>query len=249
LKKTQKYIANFDNFLGKLQEILYFFIHFIYVMFFSLIQIYQPGFYFQLRCENSWNKLEMSGLFAVFVSECIATRSEPLSCNVILLCFSCCQENVNYGPLVLCNGCKSAYHPNCHFPQLKNAIKPDTWKCGACTESYYDDNSLTNEIELNTLIQTQQPSTDDSPPINQEAIEKLRKWNTEDVFEYFVQYFPDIATVFREQEIDGSSILLMKRVDVLKGFKHLKLGPALNIYRHIVKLQNGGNDDPRLCWH
>lgn len=48
------------------------------------------------------------------------------------------------------------------------------------------------------------------------------------------------------QEIDGHSLLLMKRIDVLTSLK-LKLGPALKIYRHIVKLQVR-RDDPKLYW-
>lgn len=49
--------------------------------------------------------------------------------------------------------------------------------------------------------------------------------------------FPEQSHLFKEQEIDGSSLLLMRRSDVLKGFE-MKLGPALKIYSHIVRLQN-----------
>jgi len=38
------------------------------------------------------------------------------------------------------------------------------------------------------------------------------------------------------QDIDGASLLLMKRSDVLVGL-HLKLGPALKIYNQVKKLQ------------
>lgn len=51
---------------------------------------------------------------------------------------------------------------------------------------------------------------------------------------------------FTFQEIDGRSLLLMKRADVINGLK-LKLGPALKIYRQVVKLQLR-RDDPKLYW-
>ena len=38
------------------------------------------------------------------------------------------------------------------------------------------------------------------------------------------------------QEIDGRSLLLMRRSDVLTGLS-LKLGPALKIYTHVQRLQ------------
>lgn len=48
------------------------------------------------------------------------------------------------------------------------------------------------------------------------------------------------------QDIDGHSLLLMKRSDVLTGLD-LLLGPALKIYRHVLKLQVR-RDDPKLYW-
>ena len=38
------------------------------------------------------------------------------------------------------------------------------------------------------------------------------------------------------QEIDGKSLLLMKRSDVLTGLS-IKLGPALKIHSHVARLQ------------
>lgn len=55
-----------------------------------------------------------------------------------------------------------------------------------------------------------------------------------------------MSAFFFLQEIDGRSLLLMKRIDVLTSLK-LKLGPALKIYRHVVKLQVR-RDDPKLYW-
>ena len=43
------------------------------------------------------------------------------------------------------------------------------------------------------------------------------------------------------QEIDGQSLLLMKRSDVLTGLS-IRLGPALKMYQHVMKLQLAGLD-------
>uniref|UniRef100_UPI00398E4E93 sterile alpha motif domain-containing protein 13 n=1 Tax=Pristiophorus japonicus TaxID=55135 RepID=UPI00398E4E93 len=61
------------------------------------------------------------------------------------------------------------------------------------------------------------------------------EWTILDVFSYFKQAgFEDQAVAFQEQEIDGKSLLLMKRSDVLTGLS-IKLGPALKIYEYHVK--------------
>ncbi|XP_020786981.1 sterile alpha motif domain-containing protein 1 [Boleophthalmus pectinirostris] len=60
-------------------------------------------------------------------------------------------------------------------------------------------------------------------------------WSVSDVVSYFsAAGFPEQAAAFRTQEIDGKSLLLMQRSDVLTGLS-IKLGPALKIYEHHVK--------------
>lgn len=49
------------------------------------------------------------------------------------------------------------------------------------------------------------------------------------------------------QEIDGQSLLLMKRSDVLTGLS-IKLGPALKIYQHVIKLQTAGLENSLFFW-
>ncbi|KAG5850069.1 hypothetical protein ANANG_G00078330 [Anguilla anguilla] len=46
--------------------------------------------------------------------------------------------------------------------------------------------------------------------------------------------FEEQANAFQDQEIDGKSLLLMTRNDVLTGLS-IKLGPALKIYEYHVK--------------
>ncbi|KAK9880062.1 hypothetical protein WA026_008576 [Henosepilachna vigintioctopunctata] len=78
------------------------------------------------------------------------------------------------------------------------------------------------------------------------SIPDATHWTPDEVYQYFTQYFPEEAKVFKEQEIDGRSLLLLRRLDVLTNLK-LKLGPALKIYKHVVKLQVR-RDDPKLYW-
>ncbi|CAG9834986.1 unnamed protein product [Diabrotica balteata] len=78
------------------------------------------------------------------------------------------------------------------------------------------------------------------------SIPDATHWTADEVYEYFRQYFPEEAIIFKEQEIDGRSLLLLRRIDVLTNL-NLRLGPALKIYRHIVKLQVR-RDDPKLYW-
>ncbi|XP_032726138.1 sterile alpha motif domain-containing protein 13 isoform X1 [Lontra canadensis] len=60
-------------------------------------------------------------------------------------------------------------------------------------------------------------------------------WAVMDVVNYFrTAGFEEQASAFQEQEIDGKSLLLMTRNDVLTGLQ-LKLGPALKIYEYHVK--------------
>uniref|UniRef100_A0A182NNR2 USP domain-containing protein n=1 Tax=Anopheles dirus TaxID=7168 RepID=A0A182NNR2_9DIPT len=78
---------------------------------------------------------------------------------------------------------------------------------------------------------------------------EIRHWSCDDVCRYFGRHCKAWADLFHEQEIDGPSLLLMRRGDVLSRFG-LKLGPAMELYQRIVALQNGDRDvvDVRLTW-
>ncbi|KAM4585546.1 sterile alpha motif domain-containing protein 1 [Odontesthes bonariensis] len=69
-------------------------------------------------------------------------------------------------------------------------------------------------------------------------------WSVSDVVSYFTAAgFPEQAAAFRIQEIDGKSLLLMQRNDVLTGLS-IRLGPALKIYeRHVKVLQKTHFED------
>uniref|UniRef100_A0A8C2B4L9 Sterile alpha motif domain containing 1a n=1 Tax=Cyprinus carpio TaxID=7962 RepID=A0A8C2B4L9_CYPCA len=73
-------------------------------------------------------------------------------------------------------------------------------------------------------------------------------WSVADVASYFSSVgFPEQALAFRTQEIDGKSLLLMQRSDVLTGLS-IRLGPALKIYENHVKVLQRSHfqDDSRL---
>ncbi|XP_003747992.1 uncharacterized protein LOC100898089 [Galendromus occidentalis] len=63
-------------------------------------------------------------------------------------------------------------------------------------------------------------------------------WTSEQVANFFKALgYDKEAPVFVEQEIDGRSLLLLGRSDVLNGLG-LKLGPAVKIFKHISNLQD-----------
>ncbi|XP_071487676.1 uncharacterized protein, partial [Diadema antillarum] len=62
-------------------------------------------------------------------------------------------------------------------------------------------------------------------------------WSLDDVVRYFKQRgYEEQAASFRDQEIDGNALLLLRRSDVLTGLS-FKLGPALKIYKYVSELQ------------
>uniref|UniRef100_A0A8D2D9K1 SAM domain-containing protein n=1 Tax=Sciurus vulgaris TaxID=55149 RepID=A0A8D2D9K1_SCIVU len=85
------------------------------------------------------------------------------------------------------------------------------------------------------------------PPGSKEKPADPVEWTVMDVVKYFTEAgFTEQATAFQEQEIDGKSLLLMQRTDVLTGLS-IRLGPALKIYEHHIKVLQQGHfedDDP-----
>lgn len=63
------------------------------------------------------------------------------------------------------------------------------------------------------------------------------EWTVDDVVDFIASVgFPQESLIFKKEEIDGKSLLLLRRNDVLTGLS-MHLGPALKIYSHIYKLQ------------
>lgn len=80
-----------------------------------------------------------------------------------------------------------------------------------------------------------------------DSVPDVRKWDCEEVYMYFTVKTPEYAQLFKDNQIDGDALLLIKREDVLNRFS-LKLGPALRVYSHIVALQYK-NNNPILAWN
>ncbi|KAG7242795.1 hypothetical protein INR49_019019 [Caranx melampygus] len=78
-------------------------------------------------------------------------------------------------------------------------------------------------------------SVDTKSPVENGQMPDPANWGVTDVVNYFkATGFEEQATAFQDQEIDGKSLLLMTRNDVLTGLS-IKLGPALKIYEYHVK--------------
>uniref|UniRef100_A0A3P9LFK6 Sterile alpha motif domain containing 13 n=2 Tax=Oryzias latipes TaxID=8090 RepID=A0A3P9LFK6_ORYLA len=78
-------------------------------------------------------------------------------------------------------------------------------------------------------------SVDSKNPVENGQLPDPSNWGVADVVNYFkATGFEEQAVAFQDQEIDGKSLLLMTRNDVLTGLS-IKLGPALKIYEYHVK--------------
>ena len=70
------------------------------------------------------------------------------------------------------------------------------------------------------------------------TIPDVSNWNAKKIHEYFLShgFSQDVCQTLLEQEIDGGSLLLLHRNDVLTSLG-LKLGPALKVFKHVKRLQ------------
>ncbi|XP_023294822.2 uncharacterized protein LOC111677853 [Lucilia cuprina] len=100
---------------------------------------------------------------------------------------------------------------------------------------------------LNMPLKTDSTVLCYTPNENFDDIPDVKEWSVDQVYEYFFKHFPNEAHVFKDEEIDGRSLLLLKRSDVVKKLP-IKLGPSLRIYSLILKIQAQLND-PTLGWN
>ncbi|CAG2108393.1 unnamed protein product, partial [Medioppia subpectinata] len=105
-----------------------------------------------------------------------------------------------------------------------------------------DENNVEEEEEANEVDGESKALSDCNQSLNTTVTPQ--KWSVEEV-ESFIRDagFPSESQIFKEQEIDGRSLLLLRRMDVLTGLS-LKLGPALKIYNHISRLQGRNPSHP-----
>ncbi|XP_053602465.1 histone-lysine N-methyltransferase 2D-like isoform X2 [Plodia interpunctella] len=177
-------------------------------------------------------------------------------------CVVCCETN-DAGILTVCSICSDAYHALCHAPRIPERLKAwDQWECNNCLESrptvmgspaiipsnidYNSQNSPPVDpfLKPHELDRTSSKFGDDVPI--DPSLPDITNWTTEDVYEYFIKHLPEAAPILKEQEFDGQAVSMARRADIVKGLG-LPLGPALALYRIIVKLQTR-KDDWTMCW-
>ncbi|XP_066592197.1 sterile alpha motif domain-containing protein 1 isoform X2 [Prorops nasuta] len=199
--------------------------------------------------------------------EMIQKAGSSWQCERCKSCSVCC-ETSDAGPLITCFSCDEAYHHYCHTPRIGVLKSNKNWHCNDCVQKQYKPT-----VGQSVNLTNSRPSTPSNPPVlppvlspqvsparassdhmeddcHRDGIDPnipdASDWTSEQVYQYFARLFPKEAEVFRQQDIDGHSLLLLKRSDVLSGLD-LLLGPALKIYRHVLKLQVR-RDDPKLYW-
>ncbi|EDV45665.1 uncharacterized protein LOC6551236 [Drosophila erecta] len=106
-----------------------------------------------------------------------------------------------------------------------------------------DENQLEPKQEIPPSRLTPTADVDSSAEIQGQPVST---WSVEQVVHFVAKHYPKEANVFRYQDIDGASLLLLTRQDVMNGFG-LKLGPALRVFELVMSLQSR-SDDVRLAW-
>ncbi|KAH8332145.1 hypothetical protein KR074_002008 [Drosophila pseudoananassae] len=83
-------------------------------------------------------------------------------------------------------------------------------------------------------------------PVGEFRNNPVSTWTVDQVVSFVGRHYPQEANAFRFQDIDGASLLLLTRNDVINGFG-LKLGQALRVFQLVMSLQNG-NDGVQHAW-
>ncbi|XP_063611884.1 sterile alpha motif domain-containing protein 1-like [Penaeus indicus] len=178
----------------------------------------------------------------------VRSRLGPWTCMDCKHCAICNMDH-NIGTLIFCDECDRAYHLTCHQPPLSEQLQ-GSWICYACSPQ-----SAQNSYDCLPGL----PMPRDSPVPDDESrgssgswdnniydpeIPNVTHWTVDQIIEYFDEKgFKSFSDVFREQDIDGTALLMLTRSDVLMGL-NLKLGPALKIYRQIRILQTRLTNPP-----
>ncbi|KAI5645325.1 histone-lysine N-methyltransferase 2D isoform X1 [Phthorimaea operculella] len=213
-----------------------------------------------VECRDCSNKAHLSCLQSG--SGILKARPDNTwQCPHCKTCVVCC-ETMDAGILTVCNICSDAYHSLCHIPRIPERLKAwDQWECNNCLESrptvvgspaivpssveYSATNSPTNPAEDPFLKPHELDRAPSNAPIDQN-IPDITNWTTEDVYDYFKKHHPEGAPLLKEQDFDGQALSMARRADIVRGLG-LPLGPALALYRIVVKLQTR-KDEWTMCW-
>ncbi|XP_049866524.1 histone-lysine N-methyltransferase 2C-like isoform X2 [Pectinophora gossypiella] len=219
-----------------------------------------------VECRDCSNKAHLSCLQSG--SGILKPRPDNTwQCPHCKTCVVCCETN-DAGILTVCSICSDAYHALCHAPRIPERLKAwDQWECNNCLESRPTVVGSPAIIPSNMEYSSQKSPTPSNPvedpflkpheldrapsklgedtPIDP-SIPDISDWSADDVYEYFKEHHPEAAPILKEQEFDGQAIAMARRADIVRGLG-LPLGPALALYRIVVKLQTQ-KDDWTMCW-
>lgn len=123
---------------------------------------------------------------------------------------------------------------------------PDVVSVADAEDGETCNNELKGVTEADTAYNGER--NDETDVVKEEIGQDPLHWTVADVVSYITSVgFPEQAAAFKTQEIDGKSLLLMQRSDVLTGLS-IRLGPALKIYENHVKVLQRSHfqDDNRL---
>ncbi|KAK7508162.1 hypothetical protein BaRGS_00000401 [Batillaria attramentaria] len=166
-------------------------------------------------------------------------RKGPWQCIDCKTCYIC--EDAGDPDLMLfCDGCDKGYHMNCHIPQvMEKPVEPGSLPLTPAESPSAEDAGYRARFERHDPTAGRKRLSK-VPRLSGSTYPDASEWSIKDVVDFFTSAgFSEQAEAFRDQEIDGKSLLLMKRSDVLTGLS-IKLGPALKIHRHVQKLQMAG---------
>ncbi|CAL8095220.1 unnamed protein product [Orchesella dallaii] len=113
----------------------------------------------------------------------------------------------------------------------------------ACQSTVQSDESTSAPVVKEEPVNSDSSAEDSSTSTASSSITKnteipdISSWTPTQVQKFFSEKgLQDEAASLREQEIDGMSLLLLRRADIIFGL-NLRLGPALKIYRLVSQLQ------------
>lgn len=113
------------------------------------------------------------------------------------------------GVLTVCTICSDAYHALCHSPRIPERLKAwDQWECNNCLES------RPTVVGSPAIINRSSPTIDpflkpheidrssakaaDETPIDTK-IPDISDWTSSDVYDYFMEHFPEAAPILKQQ--------------------------------------------------
>ncbi|XP_029650200.1 atherin-like isoform X1 [Octopus sinensis] len=196
----------------------------------------------------------------------LRAHQSPWQCPTCKVC-SICKDSGNVPAMLICDSCDKGFHVQCLYSPLEKSPSGELaiaghWVCSMCSKQDIKENDNSKLVSSSEELMTIKkeactygpPTPSESPEPNLTEMQQdfprkrnlydgpypdVTDYTIEDVVKFFKSKgFTKEASAFSEQEIDGKSLLLMKRDDVLVGLRdYICLGPALKIFKHVERLQ------------